>query len=322
MDSGSDSHVLVTTHQPLLGTVVEFRIESTDRDVATAADIRMVAEFERLEEVFSAFDESSELCRWRRGDLVGTSREFDELLAIALHWQAVGLGAYNPLVGELSTIWASAAASGQVPEPDDLEARARAITRPRYEVGPEGAKLFGDCRSINFNAIAKGYIVDRAMAAARGDGSIHSIDAITINAGGDLLHRGVGAVRVGIENPATPYDNAQPLTVVSVGNRALATSGSARRGVHVGQHWFSHVLDPRTGQPVDTIRSASVLAPDAVTADAVATIASVLEPSASISFTRDLQSVECCVVDASGRIWRSDGWPSNDADRPTQRNAM
>ena len=298
----------ITVHEPLLGTVVEVRIRAVEpfaTAAAEAADGRVVAEMRRLEHVFSAFDDSSELCRWRRGEDFVHSVEFVELLRLALHWQICGSGAFNPASGVLSRAWITAEREGREPAGALLAELAESIGAPRYSIDDNTVTRRGDCSSLNFNAIAKGFIVDRAVGAGMVDSAISSI---TVNAGGDLCHRGAGSLAVGIENPATPYDNAAPLMVVDIANRGLATSGSSRRGFRIGGRRYSHVLDPRTGYPVEHVRSATAIAADAATADAIATVTSVFEPDAGVAFVDALGDAGTCVVDADGTLWRSTGW--------------
>ena len=236
----------MSVYEPLLGTVVEVRIHAADPFAAAVADARVVAEMRRLEHVFSVFDETSELCRWRRGEDFEHSTEFVELLRMALHWQVSGGGAFNPAAGVLSRAWVVAEQARPRARRGTAHRTGRVDPSPRYRVDGDRATRVGDCSSLNFNAIAKGFVVDRAVDAGMTD---PAVTAITVNAGGDLCHRGEGSLAVGIENPATPYDNAAPLMVVDIANRGVATSGSSRRGFRVGGRHYSHVLDPRTGHP-------------------------------------------------------------------------
>jgi thiamine biosynthesis lipoprotein len=294
----------VNVHHPLLGTVIEVRISGAER-AATAADLRVVTEIQRLERVFSVFDPSSELSRWRRGEDFELCAELDHVLRLALQWQDLSNGAFNPAAGVLTRIWRDARADDVEPDRGALVAAAASIAAPRYAAGVTGGVVrIGDCSEIDLNAIAKGFIVDCAAAA----GAAEAVDSVVVNAGGDLLHRGAGSVAVGIENPMTPYDNAPPLLTVDISGHGIATSGSARRGVRIGGHWFSHVIDPRDGQPVQHVRSASVIAADAVSADAIATVVGVLQPPAGVAFVDALDDVSCCIVDDGGTVWRSARW--------------
>lgn len=145
---------------------------------------------------------------------------------------------------------------------------------------------------VDLDAIAKGFIVDRALDAAMGVGLASAL----VNIGGDLACG--GTVRVAIENPNTPYDNAPPLARVSVTDAALATSGTARRGLHI--------RDPRTGAPA-AVASVSVIASDAMTADAIATVSGILGGEAGCEFA-EAQGASCLIVTASG-VQTSKNWP-------------
>ncbi|MCP4959545.1 MAG: FAD:protein FMN transferase [Actinomycetia bacterium] len=291
-------------HHGLLGTVIDVRVVADDQALADRVDEVMVAEITRLEGVFSAYDDDSELCRWRRGDEFVPSPEFAELLGRVLDWQARSDGGFNPLIGELTSLWHRAEALGTPPQESDLAHLAASIQRPRYSMVDGVPVAEGDCSGLNFNAIAKGYIVDRALGFA----PMAGVAWVCVNAGGDMAHRGSGVVRAGIENPHRPYDNEPPLMVVELTDAALATSGIARRGFRVAGRWFGHVLDPRTGWPVDEIASISVLAGDAMTADVFATVAGVMAPTDAIEFASGIDGVEVMIIDRDRRLWATTGW--------------
>lgn len=294
----------VFRHDHLLGTVIELRVETESESLAAAVNDRVVATCERLEAVFSVYDDRSELHRWLRGELSEPSPEFCTVMAAALDWMVRSGGSFNPLAGELTARWQQAETSNSLPDPGDLAAAAAAIAEPRFELVGGVPVASGDCSRLNLNAIAKGYIVDRALDCAGELG----VESLVVNAGGDLAHRGAGLVRAGIENPHRPYDNEPPLAVIGLSNRALATSGSARRGFRVGDRWFGHVINPHTGWPVDEIASISVVAPDAMTADVLATVAGVRPPKDALAYLADAGDVEGLVIDAQRCVLATSGW--------------
>ncbi|MCB0993772.1 MAG: FAD:protein FMN transferase [Acidimicrobiales bacterium] len=300
----SDVHVV--RHEPLLGTVVDVRVIGS-ASAADLADRAVVTEVERLQRIFSAYDPGSELCRWRRGEQFTPSPELVEVLALALDWQRRSEGRFNPLAGELAALWRDAAAAGSPPDADRLAETARAIRTPRYEVGDGVATTTGDCTHLELNAVAKGYIVDRSLAVAWAS---VEVDALSVNAGGDLAHRGARPVKVGVENPLRPYDNEPPIAVVEVADAAVATSGSARRGVRIAGRWYPHVFDARSGQPVDAIASITVVAADATTADLLTTVAGTLPAAAAIDQLAGLGCTTALVVDRDGNHHEGTGWGS------------
>ena len=146
--------------------------------------------------------------------------------------------------------------------------------------------------SLNFNAIAKGLIVDRALQAAR-----ICTPRISINLGGDLAHSGHTPIKVYLEDRA--IDNLQG-KAITIKNQAVASSGSSRRGFKVAGKHYSHILNPRTGCTIERTVTASVIVPDCMTADVLATAFSVLEPKDSLMMANGL-NIGCLLTDEQGQ---------------------
>lgn len=307
----------------LLGTVVEVLVgpftdpaedPNDDDPVGDPADEDPVAEraaevafatIAELESVFSAYDEASDLQRWKRGQLTDLRSSFCQAMADALAWQERSEGAFNPLIGVLTERWRRAGELGAVPSTDELSHLADTIRRPRFTIDDDGRpRPIGDVALLNLNAFVKGWIVDRAAEAAL---AASPRRGVVVNAGGDLRHAGPGSVLAGVENPLRPFDNEPPVAVVSIAREGLATSGRARRGIHVAGRWFGHVIDARTGWPADAVASVSVIAPEAATADVVATIAGV-EPAALAPVRAAGFGTACLVIAATGDHHVNEAW--------------
>lgn len=287
-----------TSVHGLLGTVTDVRIRALDPAASHAAIDAALAEIERLEHVFTVFDDTSDLNRWRRGELDPPSDDLADGLSLATAWRRRSGGVFDPAVAALVACWDRAAERDRHPTAGELAAARADMT----DTAPDPANP----PPWNLNALAKGLIVDRAVAVA---GSIGAVTDVLVNAGGDLRHLGSEPVVVGIEDPFRPFDNAEPTVRVALTDGALATSGGARRGWTIGGRRYSHVLDPRSGHPVDHVSSASVVARDAATADVVATVCSVLAPERGLAFVDSLDAlVACLVIGADGRPHRSAGW--------------
>lgn len=295
---GLDVDPLVSRHHGLLGTVIELRCWAGSDLEAAASVAAAVAEVERLQAVFDRFDPSSGLRRWGAGS--SASSELTEVLDLARGWRIRSDGAFDPAVGRLVAVWDEAAGAGRLPSRTELEAARRSVPLPAA-LDDASVRPW-----VDLNAIAKGWIVDRALAAGL---AIGGTVGLTVNAGGDVAHHHERRpLVVGIEDPGRPFDNASPLTRVRLHGGAVATSGGSRRGWTVGGRRFSHVLDPRTGWPVSHVASASVVAPDAATADVVATVLTVLEPGAGLAFLDGLADVGCFLVTAGGELVRDPVW--------------
>ncbi|WP_425145025.1 FAD:protein FMN transferase [Deinococcus sp.] len=289
--------------QGVLGTSLEVQVQATSNELARQAVQAALDEIARLERVFSRFDPGSELNRWLNDPLWTASEELCGLLRRAETWRALTGGAFHPGAEALTRLWREAEAQGQ---PPDGAAISAVLARLDLPVWSEEAG-WRPALPLNLNAFAKGYIVDRAAHSARLAGA----SAVLVNIGGDLRHlpsdpHDVG-VPVDLMNPFAPYANAAPLTRLHLHGGGLATSGGAFRGFTVGDARHSHLLDPRSGQPVKAVVSATVLAPTCADADALATALSVLEPADSLALTATLDGVECLLVTADGRCRSSPG---------------
>ncbi|WP_299166716.1 FAD:protein FMN transferase [uncultured Arthrobacter sp.] len=122
--------------------------------------------------------------------------------------------------------------------------------------------------TLDVGAAGKGQLVDLVSAALLEAGYPEH----TVDAGGDMAHRGSSPLRIALEHPYTPES---AIGVVTLDNRALCASGSNRRRWADGLH---HVLDATTGQCVDTVVATWVLAADAMVADALATALFLVPP--------------------------------------------
>lgn len=309
--SRGDPPVFTSVHEPVLGTRLVLRIRAVDEATARAAEGAALAEFDRLEALLSAYRPDSEWSRWRRGEVATPGPEVTALLGLADRWHSASAGAFNPQAGVLRQRWLRAERDQVVPDPGELADLATGLQRLPYRLVDGGVERTGDCSALDLHALAKGWIVDRAAGAAMTAGGVGEI---VVNAGGDLFHRGTGEVVVGIEDPRRPFDNVAPMVRVRLSDGGLATGSGARRPVTIGGRRFSHVIDPRSGQPVEHILSASVFAPDAATADAVATVVGVLPVDEGVSFAEALPGVGCCLLAADGTLVRTDVWSAREID--------
>lgn len=160
---------------------------------------------------------------------------------------------------------------------------------------------------LDIDGIAKGYVIDRAMAAARR--AAPCATAMMVDIGGDLACWGDRAWAVGVADPASPQDNAAPLAILSLRDRALAVSGPGPRDRMVDGRPVSHLIDAATGQPAPR-RQAAVVARTAMDADALATALATLPPARGVALAEGLPGVEAMILDTDGTRHQTAGWAS------------
>jgi len=160
-----------------------------------------------------------------------------------------------------------------------------------FSIRPGGAEA-----PRNVDALGKAYIIDRAAAAARQ--AWPTIDALLLNVGGDIVTWGQPA-EIGVADPRAWYDNAPPVTTLTVRNGAVATSGTYARG--------AHLADSRTGRAPKAMVAATVVAADAVTANALATTLCVTTVKEGLGLVESIPGAEALRIE-SGVLRRSSGF--------------
>lgn len=166
---------------------------------------------------------------------------------------------------------------------------------------------------IDFNAIAQGYSVDLAGGFLEKKG----ITDYLIDIGGEVLARGKKPDgefwTVGIERPSEKPDSDRQLkAIISMSNRAIATSGNYRKFYEVDGIRYSHTIDPKTGYPVrHSLLSATVMADSAAIADAFATAFMVMGVEKSQEFLKNHPELEVYLIysgaDGELKTWKSPG---------------
>ena len=110
------------------------------------------------------------------------------------------------------------------------------------------AERIADC-PLSLNAIAKGYILEAACKAALEPGK--GVRGVLLNVGGDMRACGDWSQTIGVSDPRADSETSEPLAVIEVRDRAVATSSRSQRGFRIGGRWYSHIFDPRTGRPAE-----------------------------------------------------------------------
>ncbi|KQR01057.1 FAD:protein FMN transferase [Deinococcus sp. Leaf326] len=303
------SYHLHSTYERLLGTQVELQVTARGRVEAEAAEQRALAELGRLSALFNRFDPESELRRWgdRPGEPTRISPELGTVLALADSWRQLTGNAFHPGADALGSVWQTAAQAGRLPDPAELDALVETLQAAPWTWHGDGMVTLHARYPLGLNALAKGFIVDRMVEEAAGQ---PGVETVLVNAGGDLRAAGPAGVTVAVADPWTSRDDAPASTQVRVCGAALATSGQAHRGYDIGGRHYSHVLDPRTGWPVETVPGVTVMAPECATADALATALSVLGPGPGLNLIAGFPQAAALIFTADRQIHRSATWPT------------
>jgi len=302
----------VRAWRPAMGTRVA--ITAIHRSAGAAQDTigRAFDELDRLVTIFSRYDRTSALSVLNaEGRLERPPPELVGVLSRALTHHRFSAGAFDPTVAPLVDLFGSGVQAGEprVPTAGEIAAArelqcagAVTVSRRRIRLPRRGARL-------TLDGIAKGFIVDRMATTLERAG----ITRYLINAGGDLRTGGrkedgqpwAVAVR-------DPTGADRPLRVIALAGGSVATSGSYERYSDPGRR-FHHVVDGMRGVSPHDCTSATVTAPSAMQADALATAVLVLGWRAGTTLVAAFPGCTCLVVHANGRVAHSRGWKESSA---------
>lgn len=287
----------------VLGTSFDMAVEAGSRAEAEFAFAAATTEINRLDRVLSGWRDDSELSALNRAAERQVSPDLYAVLAAGESWRGKTGGAFSARLGATEGLASSAdirAAALRAEGADvRLDRATRTVSRPA---------------DVTFavDGLAKGYVIDAAMAAARR--AAPCAKAMMIDIGGDIACFGDRDWSIGVADPANLADNAPPAAIVRVSNRALAVSGPGMRDRLVDGVARSHLTDPATGAPAP-MRQAAVLAADAATADALSTALSIMPRDAGLALAEATPGVEAMLIE-DGQAWKTAGWNACQAAAP------
>lgn len=299
-------HRVHKTHL-LLGTVANITL-ITDRPGEAEAAIN--ASFETmtaLEAVMSRFKPDSQLSRLNAaGELTGPHPALIEVLTRAAYYSDLTGGAFDVTVEPVLALYREHALRGGVPSADAV-AQQRALVNYRdLVVSAEALRFQQPGMAITLDGIAKGYVIDKGADKLRW----HGFDQVLVELGGDMqAHGSAGERPWQVRLQAPRHEMAeQRMPVVRIENCALATSGDYMQSFTPDFH-LHHILNPGTGDSPSELSSASVIAPTACDADALATASMVLGPAKAVSLLDALPDAAGAFVDKAGQWHQTANFP-------------
>jgi thiamine biosynthesis lipoprotein len=252
-------------------------------------------EVDRIDRLMSNYKAESALSRINREAArhpVAVDAELFDFIEDAMRYNRDSGGTFDITVGPLMKAWGFFRGEGRMPTANELAAARRSV-------GGRHVMLHAADRSIRFDqpgveldlgGIAKGYAVDRVVRLFRGRG----IAAALVSAGGSTIY-GLGAPPGRAAWDVTiqdPVDARKTALTVQLKDRAVSVAGSSEKWFEVDGVRYSHIMDPRTGRPVQGVLSVAVLADTGTAGDALDNAFYVLGPQRSRAYLNQLAGTE------------------------------
>ncbi len=276
-----------------MGTLAEVTAVAADRTTAQTAVEAAYAAFEQVNSLMSDYRDDTEISRLNSlppGESLVVSPETFFVLQRAAEVSQASGGVFDITCRPLVALWKQAGQNNRLPDPSAISDVLAAVGWTKLALDPptRGVTKGVAGMQIDVGGIAKGYALDLAARRMKAAGATSGL----IDVGGDIVAMGRQANgdpwRIGVQHPF----QSGLIMKLALSDRAVATSGNQQRFTVIGGQRYSHIIDPRNGRPAEQAPSVTVIAPDGISADAWATVFSVLSVEQGARKAEELPDVE------------------------------
>lgn len=266
----------------LLDTIVTITADCDNETLSGAFEV-----CEKYDDLFNARKETSEISTLNRNGSGEVSPDTAYLIETALYCSEISDGGFDITVYPLTLLWNFK--NEIVPDKDEIAEALKSVDYGGVKLSGRFVDLCG--RKIDLGGIAKGFIADKTLEYLKEKGAKSGI----INLGGNVYVFGDKTYNVGIQ---TPFDETKTSAVIRLKNKTAATSGVYQRYFEKGGVLYHHIIDTKTGYPVESdLLSATVICDNSALADAFSTLCVIKGKKAAEMFIEEQKGVEAIFID-------------------------
>jgi FAD:protein FMN transferase len=291
-----------------MACVYALELYGTDERALPAIADAALDEVDRIDRLMSHYKPDSPLSRVNREAAsrpVTVDAELFDFIATAIGYSRQTGGAFDITVGPLMKAWGFFKGDGRVPSHDSLAAARRLVGAGSIvmNAAEKSIRFAQPGVELDLGGIAKGYAVDRVVELLRH----RRVRAALVSAGGSTIY-GLGkppdadAWSVDIQDP---IDARKRALTVRLRDRAVSVAGGSEKSFEADGVGYSHIMDPRTGMPIQGLLTVVVLTTSGTAGDALDNAFFVLGPKASRPYVDRLTATEAYFfLPDPRRTWR------------------
>ncbi len=314
--------MLVRVPFSVMGSPCELQLHAESESEARGVADQVISDLDRLEAKYSRYRPDSVTSRINRMAGREALRLDDEtagLLDYAHTAHAQSGGLFDITSGVLRRVWDLK--SGRIPDQSEIDAILKCVGWQEVEWSRPFFRLPRRGMEIDFGGCVKEYAADRAASLCR----IQGIESGLVDLGGDLCvigpHPDGSPWQIGVRDPRAP---SRAIATVPLHRGAIASSGSYERFMLVEGRRYCHILDPRTGWPVEGFAGVSVVAGQCLIAGTASTVAMSAGREGGLRWLQQLGLPHLCVDDEGALSGTIRWWPPRARPEPasaTRRRA-
>ena len=297
---------LFQRNELLMGNRFDLGVVGDDEVKANQALDKAIIEIKRIETLLSTYQANSQINQVNSNAGISPVKVDEEVFNLVERAQRISeltQGAFDLSYGSLDkSLWNFDQNMKQLPSKELAKNAVHLINFKNILLDRANETIFlaKIGMRIGFGGIGKGYAADQAKKVLVGLGFTDGI----VNASGDMCAWGKRADgedwTVGISNPDFPRDI---LSEFSLNDSAVATSGNYEKFVLIDGQKYSHTIHPKTGFPMQGIKSVTVFAPFAALADALTTPIAVMGVEVGLHLMNQMKGVACIIIDDANQVF-------------------
>jgi FAD:protein FMN transferase len=230
--------------------------------------------------------------------------EVSDLLTLSLRYSQLTQGTFDVTVGPLMLLWRDAVLRHTIPTRQELRRVRNSIGSDKVRLLPQDIVVLRPGMAIDFGGIGKGYALDQLQKQLKQQQVRHA-----------LLDFGQSSIwalgsppeaqgwRILLQQP-----DGRPVGVLTLRDHALSISASMGQAFTIKGRRYGHIIDPRTGHPLQRDVLACVIAPTATQAEALSKALLILGERKGIALLQHFPGVEGILLETAGSSWMTHGW--------------
>jgi len=286
-----------------MGTNWRVKVVAGYFDNTKKLDEAIKKRLQKINKSMSLYDKESEICKLnahRSLEKFHVSNDFLAVIKTGKKLYTETRGAWDATIRPLVNLWGfgDAERKKEVPDESNIKRRLSHVSFESIRILDKNFLVKTDPDvTLDFGSIAKGFGVDQISSVIKENG----YSDLIVEIGGEVYASGSRLDgknwRIGINMPDKSSSFNEVYKVITISEKAVATSGDYRNFFEEQKKTYSHVIDPRTGRPVENgVVSVSVIAGSCTYADGLATALMVMGHNKGIELVNKTKNVECLII--------------------------
>jgi len=283
---------------PVMNTVAQFKLYGPPMDVGKAFESAREAII-KVEKTCSIFDPKSEISRLNASAADSPfkcSPLLWEILEHSRRFHRISGGSIDITVKPLMSLWGFHKKRGELPAQKDIEEALKTVGLEKAEFDDAKQTVKFNVKGMGFDlgGVAKGFALGKASEKVLSQG----INRGMIKLGGNIrclpaAPPGRDSYKIGIQSP---FDKEEICGVASVIDSSIGTSGDYENYVVIEGRHYTHIMNPKTGRPVENMLSATIVTPQEIDSDALSKALFVDGPKAAQELCERIPRTQALII--------------------------